>query len=523
MVCLLSYFSGTLLLAELGAADIFIEETSMGRMFRSIGRRCALPILVVLLSLGAMSSVSFGDGPATPSAPSTVDPKLTVNAGDTAWMLVSSALVMLMVPGLALFYGGMVRRKNVLGTIMHSMACLGIIGVEWVIIGYAMAFGKDYHGIIGWDPQLLFLKGILPGHVHAGTGETSGTAELVYVMFQGMFAIITPALITGAFAERVKFSAFAIFTLLWGLLIYNPLAHWVWAPGGWLGTQGGLGAIDFAGGTVVHISAGASALVTALYLGKRIGYPQSVLQPNALVLTLLGAGLLWFGWFGFNGGSAVASNGVAGLAFTTTQIAAAAGGLAWLIAEWMKHGRPTSLGFASGLVAGLVAITPASGFVPPWAALIIGAAAGVVCYGAVLMKGKFGYDDSLDAFGVHGIGGFLGALLTGVFAVKIFGGTPGLIDGAGKQVVTQLIAAVSAAAFAGVGTLILMVVINKLIGFRVSRPVEIEGMDTSIHGEEGWMLSQVPGPSNEIPGSASVDLQVARDTARERAKAGSQG
>jgi Amt family ammonium transporter len=430
-------------------------------------------------------------------------------------MLISTALVMFMMPGLALFYAGMVRRKNVLGTMMHSMAALGIIGVEWVAIGYAMAFGSDHAGIIGWDPKLLFLNGILPDHVHAGTK----TPELVYVMFQGMFAIITPALITGAFAERVKFSAFALFTLLWGLLIYNPLAHWVWAPGGWLGNQGGLGAIDFAGGTVVHISAGASALVMALYLGKRIGYPQGVLQPNSLVLTLLGAGMLWFGWFGFNGGSAVASNGSAALAFTTTQIAAAAGGMAWLIAEWMKHGRPTSLGFASGLVAGLVAVTPASGFVPPWAALIIGTAAGLVCYSAVLLKGKFGYDDSLDAFGVHGVGGFLGALLTGVFAVKVFGGTAGLVDGAGKLVGIQLAAAASAAAFGMIGTLILVIVIDKVIGFRVSRRVEIEGMDGGIHGEQGWMLEQTPIPSTEIAGSASVDMATAQAAAMARERA----
>jgi len=256
----------------------------MSRRTWSVGSRFALPTLLAVLAIGALSSVSRADAAA--NGPSTVDTTRSINSGDNAWMLISSALVMLMVPGLALFYGGMVRKKNVLGTMMHSMAALGIIGVEWVVIGYAMAFGQDYHGIVGWDPKLLFLNGVMPDHVHAGTN----TSELVFIMFQGMFAIITPALITGAFAERVKFSSFALFTLLWGLLIYNPLAHWVWAPGGWLGNQGGMGAIDFAGGTVVHISAGASALVMALYLGKRIGYPQSVLQPNSLVLTLLGAG-----------------------------------------------------------------------------------------------------------------------------------------------------------------------------------------------------------------------------------------
>jgi Amt family ammonium transporter len=332
-------------------------------------------------------------------------------------------------------------------------------------------------------------------------------------MFQGMFAIITPALITGAFAERVKFSAFALFTLLWGVLIYNPLAHWVWG-GGWLGlaptgaTGYYAGAIDFAGGTVVHISAGFSALVCALYLGKRIGYPQSVIQPNSLVLTLLGAGLLWFGWFGFNGGSAVGSAagafGSAPVAFATTQIAAAAGGLAWLIAEWLKHGRPTSLGFASGLVAGLVAVTPASGYVAPYAALIIGLAAGLVCYGAVLLKGKFGYDDSLDAFGVHGVGGFLGAILTGVFATKVFNAAG--VDGGGAQVTAQFIAAAAAAAFGAVGTLILLVLIDKTVGFRLNRNTEIEGMDLGIHGEQGWMLEAIPAPAGTYPGTDSVDV-----------------
>jgi len=448
-----------------------------------------------------------------PSLPSTVD-KGTANTGDNAWMLTSSAFVMIMMPGLALFYAGMVRRKNVLGTMMHSMAALGIIGVEWVVIGYAMAFGTSQHGIIGWDPKLLFLHGILPEHLHKGTN----VSELVYVMFQGMFAIITPALITGAFAERIKFSAYTVFVLLWGILIYNPLAHWVWAPGGWLGNQGGLGAIDFAGGTVVHISAGFSALVAALYIGKRIGYPNHVLQPNSLVLTLLGAGLLWFGWFGFNGGSATGANGLAGLAFGTTQIAAAAGGMAWLVAEWLKHGRPTSLGFASGLVAGLVAITPASGFVPPWAAIVIGVAAGLVCYGAVLMKGQLGYDDSLDAFGVHGVGGFLGAILTGVFAVQKFGGTAGAIDGAIGQVGKQLIAATSAAAFGAIGTIILVFLIDKTIGFRMNRNDEIEGMDPAIHGEQGWMLGQVPEPSIELPGNAIVE-PVSNTAAKARDRA----
>jgi Amt family ammonium transporter len=264
-----------------------------------------------------------------------------------------------------------------------------------------------------------------------------------------------------------------------------------------------VGALDFAGGTVVHISAGFSALVAALYIGKRVGYPNHVLQPNSLVLTLLGAGMLWFGWFGFNGGSATSAGGLAGVAFGTTQIAAAAGGMAWLFAEWLKHGRPTSLGFASGLVAGLVAITPASGFVPPWAAIVIGLAAGLVCYGAVLMKAKLGYDDSLDAFGVHGVGGLLGALLTGLFCSKAFNGLGA--DASAGQFVSQLIAALSAAAFGAIGTLILLVIIDKTIGLRVTRDIEIEGMDAGIHGEQGWMLDSLPAPSVEMPGSVSKD------------------
>jgi len=414
----------------------------------------------------------------------------------------SSALVMLMLPGLALFYAGMVRRKNVLATMMHSMAALAIIGVEWVIIGYAMAFGTDVHGVVGWDTGKLFLWNIMPNSVSPVTVAT--VPEYAFIMFQGMFAIITPALIAGAFAERVKFSSYLVFTLLWGVLIYNPLAHWVWAPGGWLGTSTGcMGAIDFAGGTVVHISAGASALVTALYLGKRIGYPTRVLQPNSLVLTLLGAGLLWFGWFGFNGGSATAADQSAALAFTNTQIAAAAGALTWLIAEWMMHGRPTSLGLASGLVAGLVAITPASGFVPPPAALVIGGLAGIVCYLAVLTKSKLGYDDSLDAFGVHGVGGFLGAVLTGVFCSLAYNSTGA--NGGLHQVGVQLLAACSAMAYAAIGTLAITFVIDKVMGFRVSSSTEVEGIDVAVHGEQGWLLDQTPTTAVELPGTQEVE------------------
>ncbi len=475
------------------------------------GRRHALVLFcTVLVLIGALAVPVLAQAVPenAPVAASPVSSAVagTADTGDTAWMLTSSAFVMLMVPGLALFYAGMVRRKNVLGTMMHSMAALGIVGLEWIICGYAFTFGADKGHVIGWDSGLLFLHGVTPNLVHAGTH----IPELVFIMFQGMFAIITPALIAGAFAERVKFSSYAVFTLLWSLIVYNPLAHWVWAPNGWLGNQGGLGAIDFAGGTVVHIAAGASALVMAIYLGKRIGYPQHVLQPNSLVLTLFGAGLLWFGWFGFNGGSAGGSSPLAALAFTTTQVAAAAGGVAWLLAEWRKHGRPSSLGFASGLVAGLVAITPASGFVPPWAAIIIGALAGVVCFKAVLLKGKFGYDDSLDAFGVHGVGGYLGAILTGVFAFAAFGGTKGAFEGHMAQVGYQFVAATSAALFSGIGTLVLIVIIDRTMGFRLSRSDEIEGIDAAIHGEQGWMLEQVPSPSVAMPGTQTVEPVAAR-------------
>ncbi len=452
----------------------------------------------VFVLMGILANTAVGQEVVAPAVPavSTAAPGV-LNGGDTAWMLTSSALVMLMVPGLALFYAGMVRRKNVLGTMMHSFTALGIVGVEWVVIGYAMAIGQSRGHVIGWDWHLLFLAGVTPDLIHNGTH----IPEMVFIMFQGMFAIITPALIAGAFAERVKFSSYAVFSLIWSLVVYNPLAHWVWG-GGWLGSNG-IGAIDFAGGTVVHVAAGMSALVTALYLGKRLGYPRHVLQPNSIVLTMLGAGLLWFGWFGFNAGSAGAADQSAALAFTTTQIAAAAGGMAWLIAEWMKHGRPTSLGFASGLVAGLVAITPASGFVPPWAALIIGGLAGVVCFRAVLLKAKFGYDDALDAFGVHGVGGFLGALLTGIFCSLAF--NAGGANGGMSQFWKQLIAASSAAVFAGVGTWVIVILIDKTMGFRLSSTDEIEGMDVAVHGEQGYMLEQVPLPTVSLPGTQVVD------------------
>jgi ammonium transporter len=448
-----------------------------------------------------------------------------IDSGDTAWMLVSTGLVLLMVPGLALFYGGMVRRKNVLGTMMHSMVALAIIGIQWVVFGYAFAFGESYGGFIGFSQKYLALGGVSPSDPFPGTN----IPIFVHCMYQGMFAIITPALISGAIAERVKFGPYCLFIFLWGALVYVPLAHWVWAvdaegnAAGWLGNLGqiwpaykGWGALDFAGGTVVHIAAGVSGLAAILVLRKRIGYPEHVIHPNSMVLTLTGAGLLWFGWFGFNGGSALHSNGQAGSALTASQVAAAAAGLSWLIAEWLHKGKPTALGLASGIVAGLVAITPASGFVSPLSALIIGAVAGIVCYAAVCLKPVLKYDDSLDAFGVHGIGGFLGAVLTGVFAsavlVKNASGSdiPGglIADGNASQVVMQLIAATVAVFYAFVFTVVLVKGIDATFGFMLTPKEEGEGLDRSEHGEVGFDLGlaaeSIPEGVQQEPRPASV-------------------
>jgi ammonium transporter len=422
--------------------------------------------------------------------------------GHTAWMLVATALVMLMVPGLALFYGGMVRRKNVLATMMHSMVALAVVGVFWIAVGYGLAFGPSYGGLIGWNNRFFFLHGVEPGELLPGTD----IPIYVHAMYQGMFAIITPALISGAVAERIRFKPYCIFLLLWIALVYCPLAHWVWAMDWWTGAKdagtnpvGWLGArhaLDFAGGTVVHVAAGLSSLAAILLLRKRIGYPEHAMHPNSMVLTLLGAGILWFGWFGFNGGSGLQSGKLAGSAFSATQAAAAAAGLSWMLAEWWHKGKPTALGLASGIVAGLVAVTPASGFVYPWGGLIIGLIAGVVCYGSVCLKPKFGYDDSLDAFGVHGVGGFLGAVLTGVFCYKVVNpdsGADGLIashlgaDGF-KQVGIQFFAAAVSVVFCLGMSLLLVKVVDVLIGFTVDGREETEGLDRTEHGEVGFDL-----------------------------------
>jgi len=399
-----------------------------------------------------------------------------LDPGDTAWMLTSTALVLMMtIPGLALFYGGMVRKKNVLATVMQSFAITCLVTVLWMIIGYSLAFtdGGSMNTYIGGLSRFFLadmgkdtLKGTIP--------------ESVFMCFQMTFAIITPALIAGSFADRMKFSAMMWFIGLWSLLVYSPIAHWVWG-GGFLA---GLGVLDFAGGTVVHINAGIAGLVSALVLGRRVGYHVEHMAPHNLVLSLTGASLLWVGWFGFNAGSAVASNGSAGMAMAVTQIATAAAGLAWMTAEWVVHGRPSVLGIISGAVAGLVAITPASGYVDPAGALVIGIAAGLVCLWAVTwLKPRLGYDDALDAFGVHAVGGFLGAILTGVFARAAIGGTPGLIEGHTVQVWIQFLGTLATFLWSGVISLIILKVIDAAIGLRVTKEVEIEGLDINLHGE----------------------------------------
>lgn len=403
-----------------------------------------------------------------------------VDTGTTAWMLTSTAFVLLMVPGLAMFYGGLVRTKNVIGTMMHSFAAMAVIGVMWVICGYAMCFGES-HGWCGWDWGYFFLRGIDSGPGAYYPIEVNGTQShipaLVFAMFQGKFAIITPALIAGAFAERVRFRGYCIFIALWSLLIYNPLAHWIWG-GGFLTGK----AIDFAGGTVIHISAGVAGLVAALYLGSRRGYPQNPMSPNNLVMTLVGAGLLWVGWFGFNAGSSVGSKLETAQALTATQAAAAAGALTWIILEGILHGKATSLGLVSGILAGLVAVTPAAGDVQPIGALILGVVAAIVCYGAINMKNKLGYDDSLDVFGIHGVAGVVGAIgLT--FLLR---NVPE--HGFSTQLWYQVEGVLVSIVYSVVLTLILLILVEKTFGFRMREEDEKAGMDHALHGEHGYGL-----------------------------------
>jgi len=404
-----------------------------------------------------------------------------MNAGDTAFVLFSAALVMLMTPGLALFYGGMARNKNVLGTLMQSFILLGIITVEWVLWGYSTAFGPDHGGIIG-GLNWLGLQGV---GMEPSATYGSTIPHMAFMVFQCMFAIITPALITGAFAERVKFSAFMLFSILWATLVYNPLAHWVWGVGGWMAK---MGALDFAGGTVVHISSGISALAAALIIGKRRGYGTAAFIPHNLPMTVTGAGLLWFGWFGFNAGSALAANGLAANAFVVTHVASAAAALSWIIMEWIHRGKPTTLGAASGAVAGLVAITPGSGFVGPLAALIIGALGGIICYGGILLKSKLGYDDSLDVVGIHGLGGTWGALATGLFASTLINpnGANGLFFGNPGQLWIQFITVIATATFVFVMTSIILKVVDVIVGLRVTEEDEERGLDISQHNETGY-------------------------------------
>ena len=404
-----------------------------------------------------------------------------MNAGDTTFVLMSAALVMLMTPGLALFYGGMVRGKNVLGTIMQSFIILAVITFEWVLWGYSMSFGPDHGGIIG-GLEWFGLQG-----VGMDPSPNYGTTipHLAFMVFQCMFAVITPALITGAFAERMKFTAFLLFTLLWATLVYNPLAHWVWGAGGWMGK---MGAMDFAGGTVVHISSGFSALAAAFLVGRRLGFGSTAYIPHNLPMTITGAALLWFGWFGFNAGSALAANGLAASAFVVTHIASSVAALSWLLVEWFHKGKPTTLGAASGAVAGLVAITPASGFVGPVSAILIGALAGGICYGGVLLKSKLRYDDSLDVVGIHGLGGTWGAIATGLFASKAVNeaGSNGLFFGNPGQLLTQFLSVIVTMVFAFVMTLIILKFVDAVIGIRVHEEEEEKGMDISLHDERGY-------------------------------------
>ncbi|BBF64640.1 MULTISPECIES: ammonium transporter [Acidithiobacillus] len=400
------------------------------------------------------------------------------NSGDTAWMLSSTALVLLMtVPGLALFYAGMVRKKNVLATAAQSFAITALVSVLWMFIGYSLTFtsGNAFMGGL----SRLFLNGM---GLDSANGLAPTIPESVYMTFQMTFAIITPALIVGAFAERMKFSALLWFTGLWSLLVYAPIAHMVWGPAGWLAADG---VLDYAGGTVVHINAGIAGLVAALVMGKRIGYRHDTMHPNNLMYTLIGASLLWVGWFGFNAGSAVAASDRAGMAMATTQIATAVAALSWMFAEWLARGKPTVLGMTSGAVAGLVAITPASGFVGPMGALWIGLAAGVICFwAAVYLKNRLGYDDSLDAFGVHAIGGIIGALLTGVFAVKAIGGTAGMLEGNTGQLLIQATGVGVTIVYDAIVSFIILKVIDWTLGLRVIGEQEREGLDITQHGEQ---------------------------------------
>ena len=475
--------------------------------------------LAMMLVLSATAIVAYAQQPAAPAASvapapqpaaSPVPAASKIDKGDTAWMLTSCALVLLMTaPGLALFYGGMVRQKNALGTLMHSFIIMAVISIQWVLWGYSLAFGPDKGGIVG-GLEWIGLRGVgaEPFDAYSKT-----IPHQVFMLFQMMFAIITPALITGAFAERKKFSAFLLFTVLWATLVYDPLAHWVWGDGGWLKK---LGALDFAGGTVVHISSGMSALVCAIMIGKRKGFGHQPMQPHNLPMTVMGAALLWFGWFGFNAGSALEANGLAASAFLATNTGAAAAALGWMATEWMSRGKPTVLGAASGAVAGLVAITPASGFVGPMSALIIGAVAGSLCYAACNLKGKFGYDDSLDVVGVHGVGGTWGALATGLFASKAVNdaGANGLFFGNPGQLWIQVIAVFATYVLAIVMTAIILKVVDVIVGLRVAEEDEVAGLDLSQHSETAYSAGGGYGEFSSSSGAFGDAMRGSETKAR---------
>jgi Amt family ammonium transporter len=444
-----------------------------GSMRRLVG-------ILLIIAFLCITGVVFGqEQPSQTEGVPTVASK--IDTGDTAWVLVSTALVMLMTPGLALFYGGMVRGKNVLGTIMQSFIAIAIVSLQWILIGYSLAFGPDVHGIIG-NLDWIGLRGV---GVNPNPDYAPTIPHIAFMMYQAMFAVITPALITGAFAERMKFSSYFLFTLLWSTLVYDPVAHWVWGAGGWLKE---MGTLDFAGGIVVHLISGISALAAALMIGKRKGYLQEAIYPHNLPMTVLGAGLLWFGWFGFNAGSALSAGALSTMAFVATHTSAVAATAIWVIIEWLHRGKPTMFGAATGSVAGLATITPASGFVGPMSALIIGLAAGSLCYVALNMKTKLGYDDSLDAFGVHGIGGIAGTFATGLFAQTIINpsGNNGLFFGNHQLLMSQVIAISVTAVYSFIVTAIILKVLDKTIGLRVSEESEVSGLDVSQHGESGY-------------------------------------
>ena len=417
-----------------------------------------------------------------------------VDTGHTAWLLTSSALVLFMTPGLALFYGGMVRGRNVLAMLMKNYVAMGVVTITWIVIGYSLAFSGDAGGLGLIGDLEFFALGELGFGTEIGLDDGEGYPDSVFLIFQLMFAIITPALISGAIAERMKFTSWVVFIAIWSIVVYAPMAHWVWG-GGFIGsTEGteipGVGAIDFAGGLVVHINAGAAALALVLVLGPRLGWRREIIRPHSLPLTVLGAGILWFGWFGFNAGSALAADGAAANAFLTTQIAAGVAAVAWVLSEQIMHGRPTTLGFASGIVAGLVAITPAAGFVSPLWAAVIGVAAGVICFAALQIKFRFNFDDSLDVVAVHMVGGIVGALLLGLFAEAAIGGVDGAFFGAAGQFLRQAISIVIAVAFSFIATYIIAIIIDRTMGLRVSEDEELRGLDITLHEEQGYVLTE---------------------------------